>query len=120
MVEAGRVEIRHGSVSSLPFADSTFDLVTAIESHYFRPDLVTDMGEILRVPGPGGLLMMMSGEYRGGKYDQRNERWVELGDSADHSIEESKQLFGAAGYTEVRVLEDRERGGMCCTGMKPC
>src|SRR3954464_4753210 len=32
-IDAGRVEIQHGSVSQLPFANDTFDLVTAIETH---------------------------------------------------------------------------------------
>ena len=35
----GRVEIRKASVSALPFPDDLFDLVTAVETHYFWPDL---------------------------------------------------------------------------------
>jgi SAM-dependent methyltransferase len=55
-----------------------FDLVTAVESHYFWPDLVSDMKELFRVLKPGGMLVMMGGEYKGGRYDERNEQWVEL------------------------------------------
>src|SRR5437868_6848695 len=40
LITAGRVEIRRASVSQLPFADSTFDLVTAIETQYYWPNLV--------------------------------------------------------------------------------
>src|SRR5262249_29180007 len=32
-IAAGRVEIREASVARLPFADASFDLVTAIETH---------------------------------------------------------------------------------------
>jgi ubiquinone/menaquinone biosynthesis C-methylase UbiE len=119
LTEAGRVEIRQGSVSSLPFLDDMFDLVTAIESHYFWPDLVNDMKEVLRVLKPGGMLMMIGGEYKGGKYDKRNQRWVELADMAYHSVDEFDRLFCTVGCTEVQVLEDSDRGWMCGIGRKP-
>ena len=48
-VENGHVEIIHGSVSSLPFPDGTFDLVTAFETYYFWPNLIDDLKEIKRV-----------------------------------------------------------------------
>jgi SAM-dependent methyltransferase len=38
-IEAGRAQIEHGSVQALPFPDSTFDIVTAVETHYYWPDL---------------------------------------------------------------------------------
>lgn len=34
-IRMGRVEILHGSVSSLPFPDRMFDIVTAVNSHYY-------------------------------------------------------------------------------------
>src|SRR5262245_66091989 len=37
-IEAGRVDVRQGSVASLPFPDQMFDLVTAIEPHSYWPD----------------------------------------------------------------------------------
>jgi ubiquinone/menaquinone biosynthesis C-methylase UbiE len=54
LVEEGRVEIKHASVSQLPFPDKKFDLVTAVETQYYWPDLPNDMREILRVLKPGG------------------------------------------------------------------
>ena len=117
-IEAGRVGIRHGSVSSLPFPDDMFDLVTAIETHYFWPDLSNDMKEVLRVLKPGGILLILGGEYRGGKYDERNQRWVELADMAYHSVEEFDRLLCAVGLTEVQVLEDADKGWMCGMGRK--
>jgi ubiquinone/menaquinone biosynthesis C-methylase UbiE len=119
LIDSGRVEIRHGSVSSLPFPDDMFDMVTAIESHYFWPDLANDMREILRVLKPGRMLMLLGGEYKGGKYDERNQRWVELGDMAYHTVDEFGQLFSTVGFTDVQVLEDSDRGWMCGLGNKP-
>jgi SAM-dependent methyltransferase len=118
-IEAGRVEIRQGSVSSLPFPEDMFDLITAVESHYFWPDLLNDMKEVLRVLKPGGTLIMIGGEYKGGKYDERNQKWVEPGDMAYHSVDEFEELFSHVGYTEVQVLEHYNRGWMCGMGIKP-
>lgn len=38
-VAAGRCEVRQGDVSRLPYADASFDLVTAFETVYFWPDV---------------------------------------------------------------------------------
>jgi len=55
-IAMGRVEIRQGTVSQLPFPDGAFDLVTAVETQYFWPDLAADMREVFRVLKPGGRL----------------------------------------------------------------
>ena len=119
LIETGRVEIQHGSVSTMPFLDSMFDLVSAVETHYFWPDLVNDMKEVLRVLKPGGALIVMGGEYKGGKYDERNAKWVELGDMAYHSKDELRELLSAVGYSGAKVFEDYDRGWICAVGRKP-
>jgi ubiquinone/menaquinone biosynthesis C-methylase UbiE len=68
-IQAGRVEIQRASVSQLPFPDGMFDLVTAVETHYYWPDLTADMREILRVLKPGGKLLMIAEAYKGSRYD---------------------------------------------------
>jgi len=117
-IQAGRVEILEGFVSSLPFPDGMFDLITAIETHYFWPDLANDLKEVLRVLKPGGTLLMAGGEYQGGKYDERNRKWVEFGDMTYLGIEQFKDLFSRAGYEEVQVFEDYAKGWMCGVGKR--
>jgi len=117
-IRAGRVEIRQGLVSSLSFPKDMFDLITAIETHYFWPDLVNDMKEVLRVLKPAGTLIMIGGEYKGGRYDQRNQKWVELGNMTYLTVNEIKRLFSDAGYVEVQVFEDYDRGWICGSGKK--
>ena len=65
-IRAGRVEIVRASVSQIPFPDSTFDLVTAVETQYYWPDVVNDMREIRRVLKPGGTLVIIAETYRNG------------------------------------------------------
>lgn len=73
-IRAGRADIRQGSVSRLPYPDGTFDVVTAVETHYYWPDLAADLREVLRVLKPGGQLVMIAETYRGrppGSADRR-------------------------------------------------
>src|SRR5215469_4115255 len=64
-IASGHVQIRQESVSQLPFSGGLFDLVTAVETHYYWPDLPADLGEILRVLKPGGVLVIIAEAYKG-------------------------------------------------------
>lgn len=122
LIGAGRVEIRQGGVSSLPFADKMFDLVTAVNTHYYWPDLVNDMREVLRVLRPGGMLILIGQGYKGAKYGDRDLKFLKLADprgTAYLSEEELGLLFSTAGYTEVHVVMDHDRGWIRALGRKP-
>jgi len=66
LMQAGRIHIQRGSVCCLPFSDGGFDLVTAVETHYFWPDLVSDLQEIRRVLKLGGKLPVIGEAYEWG------------------------------------------------------
>jgi SAM-dependent methyltransferase len=122
--EAGRVEIRCASVSSLPFPDGTFDLVTAVETHYYWPDLAADAKEVLRVLAPGGTVLIIAEAYKGGKYDrmlQRLEALQRMGIMKYSllTVAEHRALLTDAGCADVRVVEEYERGWICALGRKP-
>src|SRR5882724_5761653 len=78
LIRTGRVEIERASVSQLPFPDNKFDLVTAIETQYYWPDMVNDMREILRVLKPGGTLIIIAESFKGGKYDALQQPVMKL------------------------------------------
>jgi ubiquinone/menaquinone biosynthesis C-methylase UbiE len=123
-IERGRVEIRHGSVSQLPFSNDMFDLATAVENHFYWPDLPADMREVLRVLKPGGALIVIAEVYKGGKNDKAVQRFVDLmaetGTAYAHlSVDEHRELFSAAGYADVQVFEDYDKGWICALGRKP-
>ena len=118
-VQIGRVEIQQGSVSCLPFSDSMFDLVTAVNTHNYWPDLAADMQEILRVLRPDGKLIIIGSVYEGGKDDKRNQKYAELIEIGFPSIKELRELFLRAGYTEVQMFEKYNRGWICGIGRKP-
>lgn len=47
-------DVREGDLESLPFADSSFDTVTAVNSLFYAADMDAAMREIVRVLRPGG------------------------------------------------------------------
>ena len=118
LIEAGHVEIRQASVSQLPFPDNKFDLVTAVETQYYWPDLVNDMREILRALKPGGTLIVIAESYKGGRYDKLQWMAMRLLRSTRLGVDEHRELFSTAGYTDVQIFEEPNKGWICGIGRK--
>lgn len=118
-INEGRVKIKQASVSQLPFADNKFDLVTAIETQYYWPDLPNDMQEVLRVIKPGGTLLIIAETYKGGTGSQATAPIMRLLGSSRLSVEDQRNLFATAGYSDVQVFEEQKRGWICVSGKKP-
>lgn len=119
-VQRGRVDIRQGTVSQLPFADEMFDLVVAVETHYYWPDLPRDVREVSRVLKRGGAFLFVAEAYRGRKNDWLYRPVMRLLLRAAYlSVEEHRQLLENAGYRDVEIFEERSRGWICAVGHKP-
>mgnify|MGYP001555000880 FL=1 len=122
LIKEGRVEASHGSVSHLPFPDNTFDLVTTFESHYFWPDLVNDMKEILRVLKPRGNFLVVGEVYKGGNYESKHPGFIDM---ATHEINMSlpgirdiNAILLKAGFSDVNTYEDNGKKIICSIGKK--
>jgi ubiquinone/menaquinone biosynthesis C-methylase UbiE len=109
LIEADRVEIFHASVESLPFPDNFFNIVTAVETYYFWPNLIENLKEILRVLKPEGQLFLINEMYKHEKFEKRNAKWTKLGKFEVHSPKEFKKFLIDSGYTSVEIdlLEDK-------------
>ncbi len=119
LIAEGRVHVERASVSQLPFADNFFDIVTAIETQYYWPDLGHDMREVLRVLKPGGRLMIVAESYKGARNDWLVGSVMKAIGSNRLSVEEERTLFQAAGFTSVEVFEELSKGWLCAIGQKP-
>ena len=104
LVAAGRVEVRVSSVSKLPFEDATFDLVTAVETHYYWPHLVRDLAEVRRVLKPGGTLALIAELYRHGRGDLGNVISMKILRGSALTPEAHRAALVDAGFTDVEVV----------------
>ncbi len=118
-IERGSVDIRQASVTELPFADDTFDLVTAIETHFWWPDLAGGVREIQRVLKRRGQLLIIAEFYDGGKHARFAKLLSRRTGIAALTIDQHREMFATAGFTEVQVTEDAERGWIAASGRKP-
>jgi ubiquinone/menaquinone biosynthesis C-methylase UbiE len=116
----GRVEVVEGSVSQLPFSADVFDVVTAVETHFWWPDLPGGMCEVLRVLKPGSRLVVIAEIYKGA-----NTRVAKLAEKLHPpgmtllSVSEHHELFASAGYSDVQIIEEPSKGWICGIGIKP-
>lgn len=113
------MSIQEASVSELPFAADTFQLVTAIETHFWWQDLDRGMREAFRVLRPRGRMAVIAEFYNGGrhaKYADRLGKWTTM---AVLDVQQHKAMFADAGFADVAIDENAERGWICVVGTKP-
>ena len=99
VIERGQVELRHGSVESLPFEDTVFDKALAINSMQVWSDAATGLREIRRVLKAGGKIALGFTPYSGQSKDGVPE------------------LLANAGFPNARVVESGN--GFCVLAVKP-
>ena len=119
-IDIARVEVREASVSRLPFSDGAFDVVTAVETHFWWPALPSDLREVLRVLKPGGRLIIIAEVYKGASAftSKAVERYSEKTGMALLSVKEHRELFTDAGYSDVQVNTEPSKGWICCIGSR--
>ena len=103
LIDAGRVKILHASVDSLPFPDDMFNLVTAVESYHFWPDLINNLKEIRRVLKPGGSVIIVNAIYRDERFEKRNSKLAIMGDFTYHLPDEFRDFLKDAGYSSIKI-----------------
>lgn len=101
LVKNNRVEIRHGSVSDIPFQDNQFDLVTAFETIQFWPNLENDLKEVHRVLKPAGLFLVVN---RFPDLQGRDAAWADR--LQIHSAEQYRKLLNTVGL--INILMDEQ------------
>jgi ubiquinone/menaquinone biosynthesis C-methylase UbiE len=120
LIDEGRVDVQQATVSQLPFPDAMFDLVTAVETHYYWPDLPRDVREVMRVLKSGGRFVIIAETYRGRRNDWLYRPTMTLMLRAAYlTPAQHRQLLIDAGYADVRVVVEGAKGWICAVGTKP-
>lgn len=119
-IESGIVEIKHASVSKLPFSKNTFDTITGFETYYFWPDLINDLKGIFDVLKPKGILLLVNEAYKckNEKLRKRNEEWSKIGNFTINTPQEFQDFLQEAGFSEIKVITDDNKGFILVIGKK--
>ncbi len=123
LIDQNKVEIQRASVSSIPYPDNSFDIVTAIETYFFWPNLESDMKEVLRVLRPKGKLLLVSEIVRKAENEKTIDRFARLVGTGDYmrykTKDELNKSFINTGYDNVIIHENMKHGWICGVGCKP-
>ena len=93
-----QVFVQQGSVTQLPYDDWTFDLVTAVETVYFWPNLPECIKEVYRVVKPGGRFAIMV------EVVVTNSKWMDLVEGMTaYPPEQLKQFLDDAGFINTQI-----------------
>jgi ubiquinone/menaquinone biosynthesis C-methylase UbiE len=103
-----RVEIVHGSVEKTVFKDEFFDLVTAVETYYFWPNLVDAFIEMKRVLKKGGYLLIVNEMIADGTYEVENAELIAKTQVHLVPLNKLEIMLHSAGFSIVKVYRKRK------------
>ena len=104
-ISNGKMIVKQANVSSIPFSDNFFDIITAFQTHYFWPDLKNDFKEINRVLKPNGQFLLVSELYK-----------IEYHMKEYKNTESMEKLFLNSGFKNVDTFESNKN--ICFLGTK--
>jgi len=93
-----QVFVTLGSAEKLPYEDGKFDLVTAVETVYFWPNLPDCLQEVRRVLKPGGKFAILV------EVVDSDSKWTSIVEGMTaYSPEDLKKLLDDAGFTLTEI-----------------
>ena len=93
-----QVFVQKGSAAELPYEEGKFDLVTAIETVYFWPNLPSCVKGIHRVLKPGGRFAIMV------EVVDADSKWTNFVEGMTaYTPEQLKSILDEAGFTQTEI-----------------
>ena len=114
----GRMRLRQGEVSDLPYGDDMFSLILSVESYFFWPDFAEDVKGIARILKSGGSLLIAGESYQRDDIPAYEQKVADRFDLRLKTPDEFKAAYEAAGLKNVDVRIDAEKGWICAQGTK--
>lgn len=117
-VSDGKVEILNASVDKLPFDEGKFDIVFAVETTYFWPDLEAGFKEICRVLKKGGRFVIINEAYTSLTFKERNDAYWAEGKMKIFSPKEFRKMLLEAGFSDTDIVLNPQNNWITCTAIK--
>jgi SAM-dependent methyltransferase len=108
LIATNHVEIVKGTVEKTGFKDDFFDLVTAIETYYFWPNLEDAFQEIKRILKKEGFLLIISEMIMDGVYEVENAEIIAKTHVHLLPLQEMQRILLSVGYCNVEVYRKRK------------
>lgn len=118
LIDSGMMKILSGSVERMPFASSTFDGITTVESFYFWPKPEQNLREVRRILKEDGIFLLIADIYGGYDFDEHTKDNIQKYDLYNPSPEEFERLFRDAGFSNVAVHLKDGTSWICVEGRK--
>ncbi len=106
-----------GNAVQMPLAKDRYDLVTAFETVYYWPSLLSGASELCRVLKPGGTCVIAN-ELDGLEQSDK-ELEKRTGTMRVYTLDEIKVYMAEAGFINIESRHDEQRRFICVTGQKP-
>ena len=108
-----KVFVTQGSAEKLPYEDGKFDLVTAVETVYFWPNLSGCLQEVRRVLKPGGKFAILV------EVVDSDSKWTNVVEGMTaYSPEQLQQLLDEAGFIHTEMYR-KKPSYATILGMRP-
>lgn len=106
----GRLEVQRADAKNLPFANESFDLVTAVETVYFWKDILVCFNEVNRVLKKGGTFCMIFETYAcEEKHEYNMQLKAQIQGYNVYSPEQLHYYLEDSGFSDViMVMHDKE------------
>jgi len=105
--------VSQGSAEKLPYEDEKFDLVTAVETVYFWPNLPNCLQEVIRVIKPGGKFAILV------EVIDSNSKWTDLCEGMTaYSPDLLKKMLDEAGFSKTEIHR-KKPSNATIIGVKP-
>lgn len=113
----GKVDAKVASVEDIPFPEKTFDIVTAVETYFFWPDLKANLAHIVSRMNDKGVLCVISEQYF---TDSNREKMTATCEEYHMKLvdnEVMKSYMEEAGLS-VEIILDEEKNWVTFIGTK--
>ena len=114
-----QVFVVEGNIEKMKFSDHFFDLVTAIETYYFWPNLPEAFKEVKRVLKPKGKLLLINEMIKDGSFEIKNAEIIKQTHVKLVRLKKIQKMLTEQGFVEVKVFRKKNSAWNAVIAQKP-